>query len=83
MENLDLCMDCGFRGVPNANKMQCTLFLKTGFVTYLRRKFSTLKKVCRKMSVYVNCSESYGGGRTHCGNNLGAVADLRKRQVLL
>lgn len=82
MENLDLCMDCGFRRVPNANKRQCALFLKTGFATYLRRKFYTLKIVCHKMSVYVNCSESYGGGRTHRGNNLGAVSDLRERQVL-
>lgn len=30
------------------------------------------------MSVYVKCSESYGGGRTHCGDNLGAVSDLRE-----
>lgn len=48
---------------------------------YLRRKFYTLKIACNNTSVYVKCSESYGGGRTHCGDNLGAVSDLRERQV--
>lgn len=67
-------MDCGFRKTPNANSMQRALF-------YLRRKFYTLKIACNNMSVYVKCSESYGGGRTHCGDNLGAVSDLRERQV--
>lgn len=61
--------------------MQYALYLKMGFEIYLKRKFNTLKIACNNMSVYVKCSESYGCGRTHCGDNLGAVSDLRERQA--
>lgn len=51
--------------------MQCALLLKMGFAIYLRRNFNTLEIPCSSMSVWVQCLESYGGGRTHCGDNFG------------
>ena len=62
---------------------KCNVLFPQNGICDLGRKFYTLKIVCHKVSVYANRSESCGGGRTHCGDNFGAVSDLRERQVLL
>lgn len=45
--------------------------VQNGMCHLSEKKLLYFKTSCNNMSVWVKCLESYGGGRTHCGDNFG------------